>query len=137
MRGSLLTGISALAFFAVAALADEPLKNVDPAVQDDPTMEVIVVTGEQPGPGLWKVSSGDHAMWILGEISPFPRRVKWRSRKFESVLRNSQELIIDFSGYWRMDPGDPRHSLALFKSNKAAGLILFAGFAADAALRAL
>lgn len=69
-------------------------------------MEVIVVTGEQPGPGLWRVSSGEHVMLILGDISPFPRRVKWKSRKFDVLLRNSQELIIDFSGYWRMDPGD-------------------------------
>jgi len=69
-------------------------------------MEVIVVTGEQPGPGLWRVSSGDHVMWILGEVSPFPRKVKWKSKKFDSLLRNSQELILDFSGYWRSDKRD-------------------------------
>jgi 4-hydroxybenzoate polyprenyltransferase len=36
-----------------------------------------------------------------------------------------------------LDPSDARHALALFRSNQTAGLILFAGFAADAALRAL
>lgn len=106
MRRSWISGITALALVAFPALADEPPPNLDPEVHDDPTMEVIVVTGEQPGPGLWKVSSGDHVMWILGEISPFPRRVKWKSKRFDTLLRNSQELIIDFSGYWRMAPGD-------------------------------
>jgi hypothetical protein len=57
--------------------------------------------GEQPGPGLWKVSSGDHVLWILGEASPIPRRVQWKSRRFDQLLRNSQELLIDLSGYWR------------------------------------
>jgi 4-hydroxybenzoate polyprenyltransferase len=36
-----------------------------------------------------------------------------------------------------LDPSSPAHALAVFKSNKIAGLLLFAGFAADAALRAL
>src|SRR5690606_11864949 len=36
-----------------------------------------------------------------------------------------------------LDPSDARHALATFRSNKTAGLVLFAGFAADAALRAL
>jgi 4-hydroxybenzoate polyprenyltransferase len=36
-----------------------------------------------------------------------------------------------------LDPADPKHALMLFRSNRTAGLILFAGFVADAALRAL
>lgn len=82
-------------------------KDVDPEPSvpkvDESGMEVILVMGEQPGPGLWKVSSGPHVMWILGEISPFPRQVKWKSTKFDGLLRESQELLLDFSGYWRTD----------------------------------
>jgi hypothetical protein len=70
---------------------------------DDSGLEVVLVVGEQPGPGLWKVSSGEHVMWILGEISPYPLRAKWRSKRFESLLAGSQELLLDFSGYWRAD----------------------------------
>jgi hypothetical protein len=66
-------------------------------------MDVVLVTGEQPGPALWKVSSGDHVLWILGEISPYPRKVKWRSKHFEKLLRRSQELLIDISGYAWVD----------------------------------
>ncbi len=65
---------------------------------EEPPMEVVLVTGEQPGPGLWKVSSGDHVLWILGEVAPQPDNVKWRSKKFESLLAKSQEVLLDFSG---------------------------------------
>ena len=75
---------------------------------DDAGMEVVLVLGEQPGPGLWKVSSGEHVMWILGEISPYPRKVKWTSKRFENLLGKSQELLLDFSGYWRADHTDTR-----------------------------
>ena len=66
------------------------------AVAED--MEVVLITGRQPGPGLWKVSSGDHVLWILGEVAPQPDKVKWRSKKFESLLVISQEVLLDFSG---------------------------------------
>lgn len=36
-----------------------------------------------------------------------------------------------------LDPADAKQALMLFRSNRTAGLILFAGFVADAALRAL
>lgn len=60
----------------------------------EPAMDVVLVTGEQPGPALWKVSSGDHSLWILGEVTPLPRKVKWRSKQFESLLATSQEVIL-------------------------------------------
>jgi hypothetical protein len=94
-----------LSGFALAGEADPDAMN--PEV-DDSGMEVVLVVGEQPGPGLWKVSSGEHVMWILGEISPYPRRVKWTSKRFENLLGNSQELLLDFSGYWRADHTDTR-----------------------------
>jgi hypothetical protein len=74
--------------------------------RSDVEMPVVLVTGVQQGPALWKVSSGDHVLWILGEISPYPRKLKWRSKEFERLLRDSQELLIDFSGYWLMDEDD-------------------------------
>ncbi len=115
MRGSWFSKIAALAFIAVPAWTDEPTASVDSSPRDEPAMEVIVVTGEQTGPGLWKVTSGGHVMWILGEISPYPRSVKWKSKEFDVLLRNSQELIIDFSGYWKMDLAD---NLAYARASK-------------------
>jgi len=60
-------------------------------------IEEVLVTGQQPGPGLWKVthpSAGhDHVLWILGSYGPLPRKMQWRSTELESVLAGSQELI--------------------------------------------
>jgi len=81
-------------------MATDPLKEATTPSASDEDMEVVLVTGSQPGPGLWKVTSGRHVMWVLGEVSPFARRVRWNSSKFDKLLRNSQELLIDFSGYW-------------------------------------
>jgi hypothetical protein len=94
-----------LAGFVAAGQGDP----ATPAAERDETgMEVVLVLGQQPGPGLWKVSSGEQALWILGEISPYPRKVKWTSKRFENLLDNSQELLVDFSGYYRADHTDTR-----------------------------
>jgi hypothetical protein len=82
------------------AAATEPEPQTAPPLVDESGLAVVLVMGEQPGPGLWKVSSGEHVLWILGEVSPIPRRVKWRSRRYENLMRNSQELLLDLSGYW-------------------------------------
>jgi hypothetical protein len=80
-------------------------QGVDDPLTDESGMQVVTVTGVYSGPALWKVrvNSSDHVMWILGEISPFPRKWKWKSKEFDQVLRNSQELLIDFSGYWHVE----------------------------------
>lgn len=82
------------------AFADEDVPEGLPPDTDESGMAVVLVMGEQPGPGLWKVSRGRNVMWILGEVSPIPRKVEWRSQKFDKLLRRSQELLVDFSGYW-------------------------------------
>lgn len=99
---------AALLCLPALALADGPVDVPAPAETDENAMEVVLVVGEQPGPGLWKVSSGEHAMWILGEISPYPRKAKWTSTRFENLLGNSQELLLDFSGYFRADHTNTR-----------------------------
>ncbi len=105
MRG-LCIPVIALLLFSRPGLAEEPGSTPESPVRDESGMEVIVVTGLQPGPGLWKVSNGTHVMWILGEVSPFPRKVRWQTDEFDGLLRDSQELILDFSGYWRSDKNE-------------------------------
>jgi hypothetical protein len=84
----------ALLLGAALAVANEPKNEADPPRIEEPAIDVVLVTGEQPGPALWKVSAGNHDLWILGEVSPLPRKVKWRSKQFESLLANSQEVIL-------------------------------------------
>lgn len=62
----------------------------DPPVRD---LDTVLVTGTQPGPGMWKVSKGDHVLWILGTISPLPSGIEWKSDEVVSVLRQSDEVL--------------------------------------------
>lgn len=55
--------------------------------------EKVLVVGQRPGPGLWKVSKGDHVMWVFGTYSPLPARMSWRSQQVEAMISQSQELL--------------------------------------------
>jgi hypothetical protein len=57
------------------------------------TEATVVVSGMQPGPGLWKVTKGDHVMWVLGTQAPLPKHMQWQSREVEDALAGSQEVI--------------------------------------------
>lgn len=57
------------------------------------TLQTVVVSGIRPGPALWKVTSGDKALWILGTVSPVPEKMEWYSPQSEAVLRNTTEII--------------------------------------------
>ena len=104
------TRILCVALLFLSGFAHATENDPDPSTPqaDESGMEVVLVLGQQPGPGLWKVTSGEHVMWILGEISPYPRKVKWTSKRFENLLANSQELLLDYSGYWRAGHSDTR-----------------------------
>jgi hypothetical protein len=56
-------------------------------------LQKVVVSGVQAGPGLWKVSNGAHTLWILGLVSPVPRKMDWYSPQAEARLAEAQELI--------------------------------------------
>lgn len=56
-------------------------------------LETILVSGEQPGPGLWRVSKDDHVLWILGTIGALPKDMTWRSQQVERLVAGSQEVI--------------------------------------------
>lgn len=56
-------------------------------------LDTVVVSGMQPGPGMWKVSRGEHALWVLGTISPLPKRMEWEARDVEAVIAQAQEYI--------------------------------------------
>ncbi|HEY6985691.1 MAG TPA: TraB/GumN family protein [Rhodanobacteraceae bacterium] len=56
-------------------------------------LPTIVVSGEQPGPGLWKVSSGDHVLWILGTLSPLPKNMHWQPKEVEAAIASADAVI--------------------------------------------
>jgi len=57
------------------------------------TLAPVVVTGVLPGPALWKVSKGNHVMWVLGLISPMPKKMQWKSAEVESRIATSQAVL--------------------------------------------
>jgi TraB/PrgY/gumN family len=70
--------------------------------QEPEEMETVLVTGEQPGPGLWKVSRDGHVMWVLGSIGEVPDTFNWRTKELEARIAESQEVLY---------PGWPRVNL--------------------------
>ena len=53
----------------------------------------IVVTGRQPGPPLWRVSNGDHVLWIFPQLAPVPKDMVWESDKVAAVIAQAQEAL--------------------------------------------
>lgn len=84
----------------LALLACAGVRAADDGIADPPIEEVLV-TGQQPGPGLWKVtrpSDGtDHVLWILGSYGPLPKKLSWRSAELEAALAESQTVIAPVS----------------------------------------
>ena len=84
-----------------AQAATSPASADAPPITDLATM---VVSGAQPGPGMWKVSKGDHVLWILGTLSPLPKKMEWVSGDVEDVIAQAQEVI------WGTNDGRPSQS---------------------------
>lgn len=81
------------AFFAPTTNA-QSLPDVDSAPPSTPlVMEKIVVSGEQPGPGLWKVSKGDNVLWIIGTQLPVPKKMTWRAKGVAAIVAQSKEVL--------------------------------------------
>jgi len=83
---------------AAPAMADEA--GVEAPIRD---LEAMVVTGVQPGPGLWKVVGADgHVLWVLGTVEPLPQQMQWRSTEVEAAIAESDEVLWEpgFAMHW-------------------------------------
>jgi hypothetical protein len=68
-------------------------------------LETVVVSGVQPGPGLWRVSRDGHELWILGTLSPLPKRMEWESRDVEATIARSQAVLLPPGGRLEVEGG--------------------------------
>lgn len=88
-----------LAALAAALSSTAVAGQLPDAPGDTSPIEEIVVTGEFPGPGLWKVTRdgepAGHALWIIGDPPPLPKRLAWKSTAVEAVVLRSQEILRD------------------------------------------
>ena len=82
----LLTLLSAM---PTQAIENGPIDEAAPAVLAD-----IIVSGAQPGPGLWKVSRDGRVMWVIGTLAPVPKNMQWQSGDVEAVVAESQEVLL-------------------------------------------
>jgi uncharacterized protein YbaP (TraB family) len=81
---------------ALPAAAAAAAATVPPEIAAPPTeaiLQTVVVRGNQPGPGLWKVTKGEHTLWVLGTLSPLPREMHWLSGEVEATIAKSQEVL--------------------------------------------
>jgi hypothetical protein len=56
-------------------------------------IDEVVVIGRMPGPPLWKVSSGDHVLWIFPHILIVPKEMRWESGGVERLIAGAQEYL--------------------------------------------
>ena len=89
-----------LSFLTLPVLAQttpepEPAPTAQPAAVEnaDAAPATVVVEGRRPGPGVWKVSKGDHVMWVFGVYSPLPQKMEWDAARVERLVAKSQEVL--------------------------------------------
>lgn len=86
---------------AVPATATTPAAAAPDPVETVQDLGEVEITGEQPGPALWKVTlpastagSGEpHVLWILGTLRPLPRKMEWRPTAVERALTGAEVFI--------------------------------------------
>jgi uncharacterized protein YbaP (TraB family) len=75
----------------------EIIEDTSPSPDGVKVLEMMVVSGAQPGPGMWKVWKGDHVLWIMGTQSPLPKKMDWVSRQVEKTIAQSDEVLFETS----------------------------------------
>jgi uncharacterized protein YbaP (TraB family) len=93
MTASVLSAVTA----GTAAAASLAFAAAAPAAPE--AMQEVVVEGRHEGPRMWIVRSGDHTLWILGTISPLPKKMVWQPDAVEEALRYTQEVVPAWPSY--------------------------------------
>src|SRR5580658_1838114 len=103
VRGSrtvAIAGLLAARGLLAAAAAQPPAQENAPAAPaaEAPVAEVVV-EGRHAGPRMWTVRSGDHVLWILGTVTPLPKKMIWQPDAVQTVLQQSQEVVPAWPSY--------------------------------------
>jgi uncharacterized protein YbaP (TraB family) len=89
-------GAGALAALLLLALGGAALAQQDATAP--PAVEVVI-EGRHEGPRMWRVQKGDHTLWILGTISPLPKKMVWQPDAVQEVLKQAQEVVPAWPAY--------------------------------------
>ncbi|MBS0379528.1 MAG: TraB/GumN family protein [Proteobacteria bacterium] len=79
---------------AAGALAAQP---ASPTVAEP--LPEVVIEGRHEGPRMWTVRKGEHTLWILGTISPLPKKMVWQPDAVRETLRHTQEVVPAWPSY--------------------------------------
>jgi uncharacterized protein YbaP (TraB family) len=94
--------VAALALAAAGGLRAQP-PAASPATPSAPAAEAplaeVVVEGRHEGPRMWTVRRGDHTLWILGTVTPLPKKMVWQPDAVRAVLQQSQEVVPAWPTY--------------------------------------
>lgn len=89
---AVLLGCLALPALAVADAPAPPPADAT-GEQGGTVLATVLVTGDQPGPGMWRVRNGDNSLWLLATVSPLPRRMRWMTDELEGRIALSQRIL--------------------------------------------
>jgi len=99
---ALALGIALLVGGAAQANGQDPLPAQAPPAGEVIDLAPVVVSGVQPGPGMWQVRNGQgHTLWILGTVSPLPAKLQWRADEVQAVIASAQQVLG--SPGWTLD----------------------------------
>ncbi|WP_170288382.1 TraB/GumN family protein [Marilutibacter maris] len=101
----LATALSALAVSPMSPAAARSGVEAPAAPEPVRDLDTIVVSGVVPGPGLWKVGRDGHVLWVLGTLSPLPKKMEWEARDVEQVIAQAQEVMLAPSVSIKADVG--------------------------------
>ena len=98
--GRLRAVAACAALLALAAVARAQQSSPGAAAAAPPgPEEEVVVEGRHEGPRMWRVRKGDHTLWILGTMSPLPKKMVWQPDTVQEVLKQVQEVVPAWPAY--------------------------------------
>ncbi|KAF1055522.1 MAG: hypothetical protein GAK43_00317 [Stenotrophomonas maltophilia] len=95
-RGCFKAGMLWAALQCAIIVSAQGASTPPPAPGKDAVVDLatLQVTGEQPGPGLWKVTAPQgHVLWILGTVTPIPAGVQWRSDEVRQAIASADHVL--------------------------------------------
>jgi uncharacterized protein YbaP (TraB family) len=90
--------VAALLLAVSPAVRAQPVPATAPPAADAALPEVLV-EGQHQGPRMWTVRRGDHVLWILGTVTPLPKKMVWQPDAVREVLAQTQEVVPAWPSY--------------------------------------
>jgi hypothetical protein len=105
MKKKMAAGLAACGLiFGIARAEEAPSPpEQSPQLEEIEELETVVVTGE-PVPRLWKVSKGDHVLWVTNN-AVLPAGRKWRTDAMDAHIAESQLVLYPGRASARPDVG--------------------------------